>query len=223
MYEFALTAVCAANQWSPRSGVVIGVTSQEVIGCRAPEILNIQAISTTSAQVTFGNIPSGGVCYILSYGLVGSLPDTWNEILVPVGATGFSLTGLTPGEEYEVRVRTNCSICSSRNGDRSVWTAPRKVSLLNTKGVESSSWLPLFSLYPNPNNGVFAIEYAINEPLQGTLSLNITDLLGKVCYTKNLETNVGAHNFNISHLSPGIYNCQLTYNGRSVVYKVIVH
>jgi hypothetical protein len=223
MYEFTVIAVCAANQWSPRSAPASGVTLQEVISCRVPEVLNVEAISSTSLQVTFGNRPSGGVCYILSYGLAGAPPDTWNEILAPVGAPSFTIAGLTPGEEYELRVRTNCSICSARNGDRSVWTAARRIKLLNTKGLEASSGFPLFSLYPNPNNGVFSIEYAINESLEGSLVLDITDLLGKVYYKQSLDTSQGLHYLTISHLSPGIYNCRFTYNGRSVVYKAVAH
>ncbi|MDW8158099.1 MAG: M43 family zinc metalloprotease, partial [Bacteroidia bacterium] len=72
--------------------------------CSAPSQLEVVNITTNSATVRWPIVPSGVVCYILSYTEVGSLES--NTLLVPHPSNSFTLTGLVPGKNYQVEIKS---------------------------------------------------------------------------------------------------------------------
>lgn len=72
--------------------------------CGAPGNLTATATSTSSALVTWAAV-SGAASYQLSYKLASS--SVWSTP-VNLGGTGYTLTGLSAGATYNVRILANC-------------------------------------------------------------------------------------------------------------------
>src|SRR5690606_13580940 len=94
--------------------------------------------------------------------------------------------------------------------------APGTVELLNLNYKDD-----LIKVYPNPNNGEFYIEYAI-EVMQ-TGSFVLTDLLGKEIIRKPLQNNKGRLDIK-EQIIPGIYLYQIIVNGETYsVNKLVIN
>ncbi len=65
-----------------------------------------------------------------------------------------------------------------------------------------------FSVFPNPNNGSFSIQYSYSEdPLK---ELEIIDVTGRIVYKQKLFTNQDSHQIELpSDIESGIYYCTL--------------
>lgn len=59
-----------------------------------------------------------------------------------------------------------------------------------------------YSIYPNPNNGQFTLNYNLREGENG--SFKIYNAIGQLVYHGNLKQNNGSHNFDLD-LSSGVY------------------
>ncbi|MCS6905378.1 MAG: fibronectin type III domain-containing protein [Bacteroidia bacterium] len=219
-YEFRLTAVCQFGLRTMPSPAVIGTTLEAARNCRTPEISAIRPTSPSSVQVVFGSIPAGGVCYIISYGLTGTPTETWQEVLVPVSAGSFTISGLVPGNQYEIRARTNCSICSSRSGERSNWSASQRIMLTNARH-QNYVQDPEFKVYPNPTTGIINIECISPQEVSQELTLKIIDIAGKVYITQTLITSAAIQNVDISSLPAGVYSCIITYREKTILHRII--
>jgi len=68
-----------------------------------------------------------------------------------------------------------------------------------------------FSVYPNPNNGSFAISYQLNDSETGTVHL--FNVLGHVVYQAQLDASATVLNLSIGGLSSGIYILRVDVNG----------
>ncbi|WP_426061280.1 T9SS type A sorting domain-containing protein [Hymenobacter sp. B1770] len=88
--------------------------------CAPPTALAVTSSTPTTATVTFADASNTG-SYQLIYGLVGFQPAT-SGTTVTATASPFTLTGLQPGTNYQVYVRTNCSA-----GGTSLLTGPINV------------------------------------------------------------------------------------------------
>jgi hypothetical protein len=94
--------------------------------------------------------------------------------------------------------------------------APGTVELLNPNYKDD-----LIKVYPNPNNGQFYVEYAI-EAMQ-TGSFVLTDLLGKEIVRKPLQNNKGRLDIK-EQIIPGIYLYQIIVNGETYsVNKLVIN
>ena len=77
------------------------------------------------------------------------------------------------------------------------------------------------SLYPNPNNGIFTLQF--KEQPTGRLSLNIVNILGQKVYELNntkFETN--EFKVDLENLTKGIYFITVTENNKPHTIKFIV-
>ncbi len=77
-----------------------------------------------------------------------------------------------------------------------------------------------FSLFPNPNNGNFTI---VNEGVSEVIDLSITDIQGKVVFSKTLNFNKGEQKaLSLENIERGIYLVHLnTDNGRKIINMII--
>lgn len=78
-----------------------------------------------------------------------------------------------------------------------------------------------FSVFPNPNNGNFAIQ---NLDKDGVLNIRIVDVLGKEVYTENnIFVAKGAlHTLQLSGLANGTYTALIANEQLTASYKVVV-
>ncbi|MCB9252632.1 MAG: T9SS type A sorting domain-containing protein [Flavobacteriales bacterium] len=89
----------------------------------------------------------------------------------------------------------------------------RKVTLIKTSGIV---------IYPSPVNDVLTIEF--NEEAINTISqIQITDMMGKVVYEKNLDNQIFQSDLklDVSNLPKGFYNLYLFDNRTSKVVKFL--
>jgi hypothetical protein len=82
--------------------------------CRVPTNLAVSNVTTTSATVTFAG-PTNGTAYTLVYGPPFFDP-TKGGMKVPTTTTSYTLTGLTPGNGYDVYVLAQCGANSQSIG-----------------------------------------------------------------------------------------------------------
>ena len=78
------------------------------------------------------------------------------------------------------------------------------------------------SIYPNPNNGAFSISY--NSVKVSQISLVVTDLLGRVVMTKELNSSIGNNLLDIDagNLPKGTYIVKLSNDACVKISKIVV-
>jgi hypothetical protein len=69
------------------------------------------------------------------------------------------------------------------------------------------------NLYPNPSDDMVQVRY--NMPIGGEGTISITDLVGKVVYSEQINVIGGVNNLtiNTAELAPGYYQVQISTNG----------
>lgn len=78
-----------------------------------------------------------------------------------------------------------------------------------------------FSIYPNPNNGLFNIKFS--KPAEPGTIIELTDLTGKLVYTEVLNTQIIDKLYNFSDLTTGAYFVTVKSMYGKSVQKVIVY
>ncbi|WP_395063321.1 reprolysin-like metallopeptidase [Flavobacterium sp.] len=78
-----------------------------------------------------------------------------------------------------------------------------------------------FSLYPNPNNGTFTIQF--NSSSSNSIFVGVHDMRGREVYSKTYQNNgVFNENLQLSGLQSGVYLVNIQDGDKKVVKKIIV-
>ena len=75
-----------------------------------------------------------------------------------------------------------------------------------------------FSIYPNPNNGIFTLFYHLSS---SNNELQIIDVLGRTVYTYIIQQTEGTETIDVSTLSNGVYFYQVTNNKETLRGKFV--
>jgi hypothetical protein len=122
----------------------------------------------------------------------------------------YGINGLMEDTRYRVRVRSRCV-----GGGTSPWSVRdvRTPSLKQAAAGEAQA----FTVYPNPNNGKFSVIFDSQE--QGTVTLRLTDLVGRTIYTSSFDVNVGSVELpvEVSNYTAGVYTLQFV-QGQAVTH-----
>lgn len=222
-YEVQVQTVCSngsVSAWSAATDIVTLDTGASA--CATPGNLSFHTLRSTSLTITWGAV-SGVVCYVVSYGNIGSDPTTWLQVLVP-GNT-LSITGLTPGVSYGYRVRTNCSSCSATAGSLSAWSVIGSFTTPITRESDvqdvASANRPM--VYPNPTQGRFTISF--NQVPKGNIYLKLFDMQGKVVEEQEITSagNESAFTLDWQGLHPqGLYLLEIREGGRNYRLKLAI-
>ena len=152
----------------------------DVTGCMITKMISVTApISnyanyTTSADtliwpnatVSFTNTSFASTNYVWDFGDASTTSSNFNETHV------FTATGT-----YNVSLTASTSNCSD--------TLVKQVVILSSTGVnEINDFTNSISIYPNPNNGEFIIDYL--KGVSSTHQIIIMDILGKVVYSETI-------------------------------------
>lgn len=78
----------------------------------------------------------------------------------------------------------------------------------------------VFALYPNPGNGIFAIDGAIAE--NETAILRVTDMTGRLLREQNLIAGTTKQFIDLAELSDGIYSVSVTIDGVPIRIEQLV-
>jgi hypothetical protein len=93
-----------------------------------------------------------------------------------------------------------------------------QVIKINAKSTATNSMV----VYPNPSVGEFNVSFQSN--IEGNGLIEISDIQGKVIYTKNVLVSLGANNFPIeekANFGKGIYFVKFNMNGEIHVEKLV--
>jgi len=234
-YEIQVQAVCANGQASAFSNPVTASTpvNPGTASCQLPGNLAATVTGTSQVTISWSANVSNAVCYLVSYGPISVDPINWNTVLVPHPGTSFQIsTGLTPGTTYGVRIRTNCSLCSTNSGVRSSFPSQtvQFTTSASKDGEETvadafaaKQGLTQFRVYPNPNKGLFTVSFEAAEDM--TSNLRVLDMNGREVYNKDFNAVVGANEISvdISNYSAGIYLLQYNDGQNVRTAKVVVN
>lgn len=170
---------------------------------------------TSTTAIAIDNIPATPVYYVgtEAQGVYISEDggDTWssfNHGLNKSNITRLRLTDSNPRNLY----------AGTEDGGVWVTTLKKEVTAVPTLQEPEIS----FSIFPNPNSGIFSIITSSDAGLKGRLK--IVNLLGEVVYSRNnieLGSN-NAHEVSVGNIAPGNYILVFTNNKLTINKKVII-
>lgn len=91
---------------------------------------------------------------------------------------------------------------------------------LGLSAINSMSLNFPIKLYPNPNNGIFSLEYTLGNNASGTVE--ITDAAGRLFYAKDLSKYSFIHQIDLSTIDEGIYFLKFLDGNTTKYQKFIV-
>lgn len=187
--------------------------------CQAPENLQVRNLGTPQPIATW-DTDAGASCYIVAFGPRTLDPALWSQNTVPHPISNFRLTAL-PAGDYGIRIRSNCSFCSVRDGQLTDWSRTELFSINPglRQGAEAA-FGSSFKVRPNPNHGRFEVAFqsVSTEPVQ----LEVMDLMGRTIQSQTIETEAGAQTIALEVDNTGVYLVQLTQGTERWTEKVYV-
>ena len=75
-------------------------------------------------------------------------------------------------------------------------------------------------IYPNPANEILNIE--LSNIIEGSATIEIYDLNGKLCYYKVINTSQKLQSIDIRSILKGIYNIRITTNNKTENQKLVI-
>ena len=193
----------------------------------------------TQASCTNPNAVTTGTCNTVD-GTTGATRSAWTTYTVTWdGKKGAAATGtLQPDGVYKVAIQstwnhgttgtalTTYTFTKGASVDHQTPAANTTYSNVvlhwqpsSTTGIEDNVALkPEISVYPNPTNGVFSIDYSNAE------SIKVINTLGVLVYeTKIEELSPGTKNIDLSNYANGIYMITVSNDNGSSIHKVILN
>jgi hypothetical protein len=170
----------------------------------------VNTISSRSARVNWNLVP-GAAGYIVAFGPATLSPTSYTQVVVCNPTTSYTMTGLIPGIAYRVRVRTNCTNCTTALNDadkRSDFSILASFATLTIRGgdeIVSTAISDELVVYPNPNKGAFTVRMNVENTQNGTLKL--FDAVGKTVFSQSYDLEAGSHELPVQlhAFTPGVY------------------
>lgn len=232
-YEIGVRSACGSMAFSEWSTTVLNnfttLSSGTCDGAIAPVPGGLYVNNTTGKSamlnwnLTTNGMPQGT---IIGYGPVSAPANLWAQVVVCHPANSHLLTGLQPNTIYGVRIRTNCSNCTTAlnsNDKRSNWTNVITFNTgfyrdLNSGGNNSEN----IAIYPNPNKGNFTVNFDAAEG--ENVSMELVDINGRVVFDRNVTStgNTNAIDVNLNGFLGGVYVLKMNIGGSVSATKVII-
>jgi hypothetical protein len=129
------------------------------------------------------------------------LPAFANQILITPTETG----------NYKARViyETGCSF----------ETAEKTFTIGGITGIEEES-AKIFTIYPNPNNGSFKVEFSTTTNQPTTLTL--VDALGRKIHSQEIAMNEKTTSITLPKMSAGVYVVQIISEGKVYTKQLVI-
>ena len=171
-----------------------------------------------SASPVFDLGADTSVCANLTYTLDATATDVASYLWSPGGETTAMITVDTTGMglgtgEYSVTVTGNNGCIS--NGSA-------MVTFYDCTGVNEISGLQSVTIVPNPNDGVFSVQFVTNKPKN--VDIQILSASGQGYYKEgNIQIDGTAHHdIRMEGINPGIYYLVISAKEGKVVQKFLV-
>ncbi|MBK8845256.1 MAG: fibronectin type III domain-containing protein [Bacteroidetes bacterium] len=183
--------------------------------CTKPTGLIINNIGATSANIFWGSA-STAQTFIIKYKPVTS--TIWSSITVNGNphVTSALVSSLKPNTTYQINVMTNCGIKSATSSTITFTTKGNPRLMASYDGSQS------LQVVPNPSHGLCYTEFESDIAQESVIK--IIDLTGKTCFNKSLQVNAGYNKleFDLTHLSRGVYMMQMQLVNEMLVSKIII-
>jgi len=186
----------------------------------------VDNITSFSSRVNWNSVPDAAG-YIISWGIANSNPNGWPQDVICNPTTQYTISGLVSGITYEVRVRTNCTNCTTASQSfdkRSVFSMNFAFTTNSFKSLSSVETVNNggLTVYPNPNRGQFSVRYT--SATAGNLQLMLLDASGREIQTQVLEVNAGENDLPVvlENISPGLYLLCVSGSGIHETIKLMV-
>ena len=186
-----------------------GITA-EVVGISNADVLKLLTLNQLTFTVTF-NVTSG------TEHLEGATV-TLNGVSATTDASGTAhFSGIAPGTySYTVSKEIYKTVEGSITVDKSDIT--EDVNLLNTTGLALNA-AKTIKMYPNPTNGILHLN--LGETGSKQVTVQITNIIGKVLYENKLVNNPGETELDLSGFNNGVYFVKVIGDGFENSVKVV--
>jgi hypothetical protein len=234
-YEVGVRAICGGSVSGWSTGRVTEFRTADMAACSdvtapapRPGGVYVRSITATSAEVNWSLVTEASTQgYIVSWGPPTLSPIAWTQVNVCHPSSSYRITGLIPGRTYSVRVRTNCSNCTTAldiTNKRSTWTPIVNFSTATIKaGLEDAvSSGTHCAVYPNPNNGQFVVSFEAAE--SGYAQVSLIDLTGRTVMSQSYATAAGTNDLQVHLLgyAAGVYLLKVQTGQFEEMIKVVV-
>lgn len=179
--------------------------------CAVPINLAQTDSTLTSATIAWETVGDAGD-YSLQYRKVGL--TAWNTLPSPTNS--LTLPNLETCEDYEVRVRSNCTGTFS---DYSSSIFVKTSCLTNVSESDLAAKLGL-SISPNPFTDDIQLGFRLDRAQ--SISIELTDALGRSVYLSQQDMPAGTHQLKLSPaLVPGVYGLKLKAEDGQLSQKLV--
>lgn len=173
--------------------------------------ITIDPFTVNAIATAFG---STSFCQNGSVNITGSGAGTGGTYLWNTGATTSFILADSTGD-YTV---TAYNVCGDSAVSNTISVIEWDTCVVSINEILSGS---NFSIYPNPNDGLFMLTF--NNPKAGNYTVSIKNILGQVVYSKKLTVNgKQVSTIDITEFNAGVYFLAVTSSEGEQTQKVIV-
>jgi hypothetical protein len=197
-YVVQVRTACGQEVYSGYTGQTFTTAGAWTATCVNPAPVNVMP-AMTSALVTWPTV-QGATMYQVSFRR--NVPGTgWTTVNRPPNTPNYLMTGLLPGTEYEVMVRTLCGTIRVPYPPSVYFTTHP-----NTRKGESPDASLSVTVYPNPTRGTLTVY--VRGMSEGKTRISLYDGLGRKVYSEVYATLAGETALSVDltgSLSKGVY------------------
>ncbi len=108
-------------------------------------------------------------------------------------------------------------------GKANAYSMIKEAILLSGLNEKDNNQISTVSIYPNPNQGSFWIEFEAEK--NGNTEIMVHDIMGKTIFENTQPSQMGLNKIELKHpnLIPGIYVLKLKYNGAEQSKRLVVN
>ncbi|MCS6904010.1 MAG: fibronectin type III domain-containing protein [Bacteroidia bacterium] len=180
--------------------------------CNPPINLRVSNVAATSALLTW-RAENNALSYLVRLEKENTPPTQFS-----INFNSFQLTGLEPGSNYRVTIRSNCSATNSFE----LISMPSNVLTFSTPSAKigTSSSNNGVIIYPNPSKGIITVSSILLANQK--LLLRLRDVKGNLIFEDNFESNeYGEVYANLSNIVSGLYILEVfTQEGKNYRFKL---